>query len=86
LEEQFEVGGSCFGGCWSDAERCFLKCFDNLLRLHPSDAVLFDKLLNRGGGKRLVLLVIEKELEKLAEKGVERLVFWGEGDEMRPAS
>ena len=52
------MGGSCLGGCWSDAERCFLKCFEDLLRFHASDTVLFDKLLNRDCGKRLVLVVI----------------------------
>ncbi len=31
-------------------------------------------------------MVIEKKLEELAEKGVESLVFWSEGDEVRPAS
>jgi len=48
--------------------------------------VFFDKLLNSGRGKRLVLVVIEEELEELAEKGIERPVFRSEADEVRPAS
>jgi hypothetical protein len=63
-----------------------LKCFEDLLRFHASDTVLFDKLLNRDCGKRLVLVVIEEELEELAEKGIECLVFWSEGNEVRPTS
>jgi len=48
--------------------------------------VLFDKVLNRRGGERWVWVAIEEELEKLAEKGVECLVFGSEGNELRPAS
>lgn len=48
--------------------------------------VFFDKLLNSGRGKRLVLVVIEEELEELAEKGIERLVFRSKAEEVRPAS
>jgi hypothetical protein len=48
--------------------------------------VFFDKRLNREGGERLVLVVIEEELEKLAEKRVECLVFRSEDNKVRPAS
>jgi hypothetical protein len=48
--------------------------------------VFFGKRLNREGGERLVLVVIEEELEKLAEKRVECLVFGSEDNKVRPAS
>jgi hypothetical protein len=48
--------------------------------------VFFDELVNRRGDERWVWVGIKEELEELAEKGVERLVFGSEGDEMRPAS
>lgn len=46
--------------------------------------VLFDKLLDHALRKGLV--VIEEELEELAEKRIESLVFRSEADEVRPAS
>ncbi len=49
LENQFEVCGSCFGGCRSDAERCLLEDFEDLLGLNTPDMVFLDKQLNGGG-------------------------------------
>jgi hypothetical protein len=48
--------------------------------------VLFDKFLDSARRKGLGFVGIEEELEELAEKGIESLVFRSEGDEMRPAS
>ena len=87
LEEQFEVRGSGFSGCRSDAERCFLEDFEDVLGRYSPDTVFFDKLLY-GHASKLVagVLGIEEELEELAEKRIESLFLRGERDEVRPAS
>jgi hypothetical protein len=48
--------------------------------------VFFDKFLDSSRRKGSGFVGIEEELEELAEKGIESLVFRSEAEEVRPAS
>ena len=62
LKKQFDVRGSCLGGCRRDAERGLWEDFEDLVGLYSPDMVLFDKQLNGRASKVCGVVGIEEEL------------------------
>ena len=85
-QKQFDVHGSCFGGCLSDSERCLWEDFEDVVGLSSPDMVFFNKLLNGLASNVCGIVRIKEELQELAEERVESFVLGRERDEVRPAS
>ena len=85
-QKQFDVHGSCFGGCLSDSERCLWEDFEDVVGLSSPDMVFFNKLLNGLASNVCGIVRIEEELQELAEERVESFVLGRERDEVRPAT
>ncbi len=62
LKKQFDVRGSCLGGCRRDAERGLWEDFEDLVGLYSPDMVLFDKQVNGRASKVCGVVGIEEEL------------------------
>ena len=84
-KKQFDVHGSCFGGCLSDSERRLREDFEDVVGLSSPDMVFSDKLLNGLASKVCGVVRIKEELQELAEKRVESFVLRRERDEVRPS-
>ena len=73
-QKQFDVHGSCFGGCLSDSERCLWEDFEDVVGLSSPDMVFFDKVLNGLASNVCGIVRIKEELQELAEERVESFV------------
>ena len=86
MQEEFEVGGSRIGGSWGDPEWGLFEDIEDLLGLHSSNTMLVNKFLHVVQAKAPRWMAIEKELQELAEKRVERLLLGSEREEKGPTT